>query len=380
MNLKPISMKPASSTLIPLIQSVSLNDLSNNNNNNNNPNNRKYSPDQSYELVENSLTVRENEEFLINCIVESSKPAADVKFMLSDNLLASSLGDMPPSLNSNQYASYLTLSPQANNSSSGIGSSYLVSTNIDPVSSSILSSNTNTVKNIDRTFKTIHSTRLKVSQHDHGKVLSCKAENGFSNQKWENKKLLNVLFSPVCKHTPRHTFYVGINQTTSVECGILNANPARVTYEWDLNSVHGIVADYPSKYSPPSNVASKLNDINVVESNDEAVASAAAVIFQANSAINHHASAHSIRSSESKYTNVQNDGFTSRFKWRPTSMSDFGEIVCKATNEIGTTECIYEIKLGGVPNPPTDCNHILKNTSAIISCQVGFHQVSGNKK
>ncbi len=75
-----------------------------------------------------------------------------------------------------------------------------------------------------------------------------------------------------------------------------------------------------------------------------------------------------------KMSNLVNDGLTSRFKWRPTSMNDFGEVKCKATNEIGTTECIYEIKLGGVPNPPTECSHVLKNTSAIISCQVGFHQ------
>ncbi len=66
----------------------------------------------------------------------------------------------------------------------------------------------------------------------------------------------------------------------------------------------------------------------------------------------------------------------SRFKWRPTNMRDFGLVKCKATNEIGSTECTYELKLGGVPNPPTECTHVLKNTSAIISCQVGFHQVS----
>lgn len=106
-----------------------------------------------------------------------------------------------------------------------------------------------------------------------------------------------------------------------------------------------------------------------------------------------------------KQSGFVNEGFTSRFKWRPTSIDDFGEVRCKATNEIGTTECIYELKLGGeltdhsallkltakklislslsslnpqgVPNPPTDCTHTLKNSSAIISCQVGFHQVSG---
>ena len=77
---------------------------------------------------------------------------------------------------------------------------------------------------------------------------------------------------------------------------------------------------------------------------------------------------------QQKMSNLVNDGLTSRFKWRPTNMNDFGEVKCKATNEIGTNECVYEIRLGGVPNPPTECTHVLKNTSAIISCQVGFHQ------
>lgn len=72
----------------------------------------------------------------------------------------------------------------------------------------------------------------------------------------------------------------------------------------------------------------------------------------------------------------EDNGFTSSFKFRPSNMNDFGRIVCKATNEIGSTDCSYDIKLGGVPNPPTGCTHNMKNTSAIISCQVGFHQVS----
>ncbi len=81
-----------------------------------------------------------------------------------------------------------------------------------------------------------------------------------------------------------------------------------------------------------------------------------------------------ISSVSNKLSGLVSEGFTSRFKWRPSSANDFGQIKCKVTNEIGSTECTYEIKLGGVPNPPTDCTHTLKNTSAIISCQVGFHQ------
>ena len=76
----------------------------------------------------------------------------------------------------------------------------------------------------------------------------------------------------------------------------------------------------------------------------------------------------------SKMSGMVSEGLSSRFKWRPTNMNDFGEIKCRVTNEIGTSECLYEFRLGGVPNPPTNCVHTLKNTSAIISCQVGFHQ------
>jgi hypothetical protein len=72
MNLKPISMKPTP-TPISIF----------------NTNNKQQkdptltgpgSNQQQYELVESSVTVRENEEFLINCVVESSKPAADISF------------------------------------------------------------------------------------------------------------------------------------------------------------------------------------------------------------------------------------------------------------------------------------------------------------
>jgi hypothetical protein len=83
---------------------------------------------------------------------------------------------------------------------------------------------------------------------------------------------------------------------------------------------------------------------------------------------------HSSSIVSSKFSGLASEGFTSRFRWRPASTADFGLVKCKVSNEIGSNECSYEIKLGGVPNPPTDCMHTLKNTSAIISCQVGFHQ------
>ena len=48
-----------------------------------------------------------------------------------------------------------------------------------------------------------------------------------------------------------------------------------------------------------------------------------------------------------KDANVVSEGLNSRFKWKPSSIGDFGTVTCKATNEIGSTECTYELKLGG---------------------------------
>lgn len=160
-----------------------------------------------------------------------------------------------------------------------------------------------------------------------------------------------------------------------MECRISNANPLRVTYEWNLSKING--GSPNTNDNIPHSIPS-LNidedDTNIENENkiDHDIPIAEALISgkaYKNDAIYQPASANP------KMSSFINDGLTSKFKWRPTSISDFGEIKCKATNEIGSTECSYEIKLGGVPNPPTECNHILKNTSAIISCQVGFHQV-----
>ena len=149
-----------------------------------------------YELVDSSLTVRQNEEFFITCTVDSSRPAADIRFVMLDASESSGNSEDSPSghpiqsLNSNSQLGYLTLSPNAFNGET------ISSTAQPPQHSSIVESSSNVVGNADKTFKTVHTARLKVGRDDHGKMITCKAENGFSNQKWENKKLLNIL----CKH------------------------------------------------------------------------------------------------------------------------------------------------------------------------------------
>ena len=177
MSLKPILMKPS-----PLLQEIY--------NSNKHINKYQQQQDQAYELTESSLTVRENEEFLINCNVESSKPAADIKFSISSNVGGGNV-IVGESISNNNY--FLNSLPSSAGGNSLANFFSTISTTTLPPVQSIISSSTNVAKNNDRTFKTVHSAKLKANLDDHGKVITCKAENGFSNQKWENRKLLNVL-------------------------------------------------------------------------------------------------------------------------------------------------------------------------------------------
>lgn len=107
-----------------------------------------------YELVDSSLTVRQNEEFLIICTVESSKPAAEIKFSMAENF------EPVQSLNSNNGLTYLTLSP-------GLVPT-LVGSMLAP---SVLESSSSVMRNGDKTMRTIHTARIKVNRDDHGKMI-----------------------------------------------------------------------------------------------------------------------------------------------------------------------------------------------------------------
>jgi hypothetical protein len=109
-----------------------------------------------FEVTDNIITVKENDEFNVNCIVEQSKPPAQIHLSIND----------------------------ANNA------------NMNGVATSLISTTKNVILNNDRTYKTVSMSRLKAHVNDHGRVITCKAENGLSNQNWENRRLLNVL----CKY------------------------------------------------------------------------------------------------------------------------------------------------------------------------------------
>jgi hypothetical protein len=153
---------------------------------------------QQFDLIDDTLTVRENEEFFINCVVDSSKPAAQIVFSTAssndnnnNNIIAMQNVSSNDHLSSKSFSG---LSSSSSSSSSSLSSLLERSLKASTKSlASLVSTNSNVFKNNDRTFKTVYSARLKANLKDHGKVITCKADNGFSNQKWENKKVLNVL-------------------------------------------------------------------------------------------------------------------------------------------------------------------------------------------
>lgn len=154
----------------------------------------------------------------------------------------------------------------------------------------------------------------------------------------------------MCKDPPNFVYFVGINQTLSVECRILSANPSRITFDWNLDNLK---KNY--RFKEAEHFDFSVNSDFMLNNN----------FFATKPNLN----------MKREAISFENNDLKSKFKWKPIDSNQFGRISCKATNEIGSTECSYEIKLGGIPNPPTDCTYTLKNSTAIISCVVGFHQV-----
>jgi hypothetical protein len=118
----------------------------------------KIQPKQpQFEVTDNVLTVMENDEFSVDCVVEQSRPAAQIQ---------------------------LTIKTDDTNGLASVKSEG---------AASLISTTNNVVLNADRTFKTVTVARLKAHVDDHRKILACKAENGLANQKWENRRMLNIL-------------------------------------------------------------------------------------------------------------------------------------------------------------------------------------------
>ncbi len=114
-----------------------------------------------FDVTDSIITVKEHDEFSVNCVVEQSRPAALI---------------------------HLSITSTANEAATGVN---LMKSGV--AATSLISTTKNVIQNPDKTFKTVSLSRLKAHVNDHGKVLACKAENGLSNQNWENRKILNIL-------------------------------------------------------------------------------------------------------------------------------------------------------------------------------------------
>jgi hypothetical protein len=196
--------------------------------------------------------------------------------------------------------------------------------------------------------------------------------------------LLNflILVAPVCKDPPNFVYYVGINQTINVECRILNANPTKIAYEWMLESINVNSNLINTKHNGSPQPSAPIYSLSNFVANKEAantydqsglsgeLLSAFDILSGSKQTmrsqqqqpadesltndnilddylINKPIAARYSAAGSLPPTAVTTESFTNRFKWKPTSMNNFGEIKCKATNEIGSTVCTYEIKLGG---------------------------------
>lgn len=261
-----------------------------------------------FEMTEKVLTTKENDELLVTCVVEKSKPAAEIGLLVIEDYKIENAGEL--------NASTLKL----------------------------VSSNTDVTKNDDQTFKTLFTSNLKVTPDDHGKMITCNADNGYSNQKWENRRVLNVLcmsymhvkfsikwqlslffftlVAPVCKDQENFQYFIGINQSITIECRIKNANPKLVNYDWHFLNNRNFI-DYTISSAETTASTQITNKKGVI------------------------AKSNNVSTTISKKTANDVDRFVSKIKVKPKSIRDFGEIKCIAANDMGITSCSYELKLGG---------------------------------
>jgi hypothetical protein len=152
-------------------------------------------------LVNEIISIKENDELTIKCSVNSSKPSANISIGLLRRPAASAassynsikkrdvifdLNDLKPSSrNFNRLADIVDDSDDIsfNNDQSNHESEARKLDILDR----------NVVKNKDMTIKTIVSSRIVVNRFDNLKAVTCIAENSVLNEKWETKKVLNVL-------------------------------------------------------------------------------------------------------------------------------------------------------------------------------------------
>jgi hypothetical protein len=151
-------------------------------------------------LSSNTISIKENDELVISCSVNSSKPAANITMwvlkrpmnnyhQLTRRYLASGSNEVAPAAaaDPNMIEHGLGIDSLGNEPPAFLN---------DDVRRLDLTERLNT-KNRDLTMKTSVTTKFTVNRLDNHKLVACLAENNALDEKWETKRILNVL----CKYS-----------------------------------------------------------------------------------------------------------------------------------------------------------------------------------
>lgn len=126
----------------------------------------------------NTVSIRESDELLITCTVNSSKPAAVLSLWVM------------------QRPSKRRRSSSSSRFGHGPGDEFDLDSDarrLDIIDSYV-------TKNAgDMTLKTVSTSKFVVSRNDNHRLVTCVAENPSLNEKWETKRILNVLCTLIVK-------------------------------------------------------------------------------------------------------------------------------------------------------------------------------------
>jgi hypothetical protein len=146
------------------------------------------------------VTIRENEELVINCTVGSSKPAANVSIWIVPTHRSAGMNSQDNEVKKLETVVF------------------------------------HTEKNSDKTLRSTAIARFFAKAADNMRSVTCIAENYGMDEKWESKRNLNVLFAPKCSEYQKKVYNAGINQTIELECRMTDANPSYLDFTWHFSN------------------------------------------------------------------------------------------------------------------------------------------------
>lgn len=139
----------------------------------------------------NTVSIKEGDELLVTCTVNSSKPAALLSLWLMKRHHSSAHHSQPQrrqrqrELNGKETDVALT-DPDATDDDSVGEFDSDDARRLDIIDSYA-------IKNTDLTLKTVSTSKFVVSRAHNYQLVACVAENPSLNEKWETKRILNVL-------------------------------------------------------------------------------------------------------------------------------------------------------------------------------------------